>query len=36
VKRLPHDSPKGVKFTEEEISAILDGNARRLLDITDE
>ncbi|HEY31997.1 MAG TPA: amidohydrolase family protein [Dehalococcoidia bacterium] len=30
VKRLPHDSPKGVAFSEEEIGALLDGNARRL------
>ncbi len=31
VKRLPYDSPKGVTFTREEIGALLDGNARRLL-----
>ena len=31
VKRLPHDSTKGVTFTGEEIGALLDGNARRLL-----
>lgn len=31
IKNLPHKAPDDVHFTEEEISAILDGNARRLL-----
>jgi len=31
VKRLPYDSPKGVTFTGEEIGALLEGNAQRLL-----
>jgi len=31
IKELPQKSSQGQRFTEEEISAILDGNARRLL-----
>ena len=31
VRRLPEDAPPGVRFTEEEVAALLDGNARRLL-----
>ncbi len=31
VKALPHKSPKEYSFTEEEVAALLDGNARRLL-----
>jgi len=31
VRRLPHDAPAGSRFTEEEIDAVLDGNARRLI-----
>ena len=32
IKELPEKAPKEYRFTEEEISALLDGNARRLLD----
>jgi predicted TIM-barrel fold metal-dependent hydrolase len=31
IRGLPHESPELYAFTEEEVSAILDGNARRLL-----
>jgi len=31
IKALPHESPKDYRFTEEEVAALLDGNARRLL-----
>ncbi|GAI46267.1 unnamed protein product, partial [marine sediment metagenome] len=31
VRNLPHQSPERYRFTEEEVSALLDGNARRLL-----
>jgi len=31
VRNLPREAPAGSRFTEEEISAVLDGNARRLL-----
>lgn len=31
VKALPHDSPKDYPFADEEVAALLDGNARRLL-----
>lgn len=32
IKGLPHQAPPGQRFTEEEVAALLDGNARRLLD----
>jgi len=31
VKSLPREAPERYSFTEEEVSAMLDGNARRLL-----
>lgn len=31
VRRLPHDAPEQHHFSEEEVAALLDGNARRLL-----
>ena len=31
VRCLPRDAPEGIRFTEEEVAALLDGNARRLL-----
>ena len=31
VKNLPREAPESCRFTEEEVSALLDGNARRLL-----
>jgi predicted TIM-barrel fold metal-dependent hydrolase len=33
IKDLPKDAPKGIKFTEEEVSAMLGGNAKHLLGI---
>lgn len=32
IKELPEKAPKEYRFTEEEVSALLDGNAQRLLD----
>ncbi len=34
IKNLPKDAPKGIKFTEEEVEAILGNNAARLLGIS--
>jgi len=34
IKNLPKDAPKGIKFTEEEIEAILGKNAAKLLGIS--
>ncbi len=34
IKNLPQKPPEGVHFTEEEVAAILDGNARRLLSMS--
>ncbi len=33
IRELPEKSPEGIKFTEEEISAILGGNAQRILNL---
>lgn len=33
IRGLPQKSPEGIKFTEEEISAILGGNAQRILNL---
>ena len=33
IKNLPKDTPKGIKFTEEEVEAILGNNAQKLLGI---
>jgi predicted TIM-barrel fold metal-dependent hydrolase len=33
IRALPRKSPEGIKFTEEEISAILGGNAQRILNL---
>ena len=33
IKNLPKDAPKGIKFTEEEVEAILGNNAQKLLGI---
>jgi len=34
LKKLPEEAPNGIKFTEEEIDAILGGNAAKLLNIS--
>lgn len=34
IKNLPNDAPKGIKFTEEEVEAILGNNAAKLLGIS--
>jgi len=34
IKNLPKDAPKGIKFTEEEVNAILGNNAAKLLGIS--
>ena len=31
IRSLPYNSPEGINFTEEEITALLGGNAERLL-----
>ena len=33
IKKLPEEAPKGIKFTKEEIDAILGGNAAKLLNL---
>jgi hypothetical protein len=33
IRGLPQKSPEGIKFTEEEISDILGGNAQRILNL---
>lgn len=33
IKDLPRNAPQGIRFTEEEVSAILGGNAKKLLGI---
>ncbi len=35
IKNLPKNAPKGIKFTEDEIDAILGGNAAKLLGLTE-
>jgi len=34
IKKLPEEAPKGIKFTKEEIDAILGGNAAKLLNLS--
>jgi predicted TIM-barrel fold metal-dependent hydrolase len=34
IKRLPEEAPNGIKFTQEEIDAILGGNAANLLNLS--
>jgi predicted TIM-barrel fold metal-dependent hydrolase len=34
IKNLPKDAPKGIKFTEEEVKAILGNNAAKLLGVS--
>jgi hypothetical protein len=33
IKDLPHKPPEGISFKEEEVSAVLGGNAKKLLNI---
>ncbi len=35
IKNLPKNAPKGIKFTEDEVNAILGGNAAKLLGLTE-
>ena len=35
IKNLPKDAPKGIKFTNEEVDAILGNNAAKFLGLTD-